>query len=66
MRLVIAKEAAVTHDGPAAEQLQVMKRESTGKGATLGDVLKEKLANMSAPAEEGSSDEGAADGDSSE
>jgi small subunit ribosomal protein S1 len=31
---------------PAAEQLQVMKRESTGKGATLGDLFKDKLAGM--------------------
>jgi len=30
----------------AAEQLQVMKRESTGKGATLGDLFKDKLAGM--------------------
>jgi hypothetical protein len=29
----------------AAEQLQVLKRES-GKGATLGDLLKEKLAGI--------------------
>jgi small subunit ribosomal protein S1 len=31
---------------PAAEQLQVMKRESTGKGATLGDLFKAKLAGL--------------------
>ncbi len=30
---------------PQAEQLQVMKRESSGKTATLGDVLKEKLGD---------------------
>ncbi|HET9958240.1 MAG TPA: 30S ribosomal protein S1 [Polyangiaceae bacterium] len=29
-----------------AEQLMVMRRESQGKGATLGDVLKEKLESM--------------------
>jgi small subunit ribosomal protein S1 len=29
-----------------SEQLQVMKRESSGKGATLGDVLKQKLESM--------------------
>ncbi|MCH2109383.1 MAG: 30S ribosomal protein S1 [Polyangiaceae bacterium] len=34
-------------ESPAAEQLQVMKRESTGKGATLGDLFKEKLAGLS-------------------
>jgi small subunit ribosomal protein S1 len=28
---------------PAAEQLEVMKRESSGKGATLGDLFKDKL-----------------------
>jgi len=33
-------------ESQAAEQLQVLKRESSGKGATLGDLLKEKLANM--------------------
>lgn len=33
-------------ESPAAEQLQVMKRESTGKGATLGDLFKDKLAGM--------------------
>ncbi len=30
---------------PQAEQLQVMKRETSGKTATLGDVLKEKLGD---------------------
>ncbi len=30
---------------PAAEQLQVLKRESSGKGATLGDLIKEKLGD---------------------
>lgn len=30
----------------AAEQLQVMKRETTGQGATLGDLFKDKLASM--------------------
>ncbi len=34
-------------ESQAAEQLQVLKRESSGKGATLGDLLKDKLANMS-------------------
>jgi small subunit ribosomal protein S1 len=29
-----------------AEQLTIMRRESQGKGATLGDVLKEKLESM--------------------
>jgi small subunit ribosomal protein S1 len=41
-------------ESPAAEQLQVMKRESTGKGATLGDLFKDKLANMGV-SEEGDS-----------
>jgi hypothetical protein len=31
---------------PQAEQLAVMQRESAGKGATLGDVLKDKLQNL--------------------
>ncbi|MES1176463.1 MAG: 30S ribosomal protein S1 [Myxococcales bacterium] len=31
-----------------AEHIQVLKRESTGKGATLGDVFKDKLAGMKA------------------
>ncbi|HMR04415.1 MAG TPA: S1 RNA-binding domain-containing protein, partial [Polyangiaceae bacterium] len=30
---------------PAAEQLQVLAREKHGKGATLGDLLKEKLGD---------------------
>ncbi|MEZ4227071.1 MAG: 30S ribosomal protein S1 [Polyangiaceae bacterium] len=30
---------------PAAEQLQVLAREKAGKGATLGDLLKEKLGD---------------------
>ncbi len=33
-------------DSPAAEQIQVLKRESSGKGATLGDLFKEKLSGM--------------------
>ncbi|HET7544002.1 MAG TPA: 30S ribosomal protein S1 [Polyangiaceae bacterium] len=33
-----------------AEHIQVLKRESTGKGATLGDVFKDKLANLKAGA----------------
>jgi small subunit ribosomal protein S1 len=37
-------------ESPQAEQLQVMKRESTGKGATLGDLFKDKLAGMAAAA----------------
>jgi small subunit ribosomal protein S1 len=31
---------------PAAEQLQVIKRETSGKGATLGDLFKGKLAGL--------------------
>jgi small subunit ribosomal protein S1 len=37
-----------------AEQLQVMKRESAGKGATLGDLFKDKLAGLAASGEAGS------------
>jgi small subunit ribosomal protein S1 len=33
-------------ESPAAEQLQVMKRETTGQGATLGDLFKDRLAGM--------------------
>jgi len=33
-------------ESAAAEQLQVMKRESSGKGATLGDLFKDKLQNL--------------------
>jgi len=33
-----------------AEHIQVLKRESTGKGATLGDVFKDKLAGLKAGA----------------
>jgi small subunit ribosomal protein S1 len=33
-------------ESPEAEQLTVLRRESQGKGATLGDVLKEKLESM--------------------
>ena len=29
-----------------AEHVQVLKRENSGKGATLGDLLKEKLGNI--------------------
>ncbi len=36
---------------PQAEQLQVMKRESAGKGATLGDLFKDKLAGLAASGE---------------
>jgi small subunit ribosomal protein S1 len=38
-------------ESPQAEQLEVMRRESAGKGATLGDVLKDKLKNLTASAE---------------
>ncbi|HSC88538.1 MAG TPA: 30S ribosomal protein S1 [Polyangiaceae bacterium] len=38
----------------AAEQIQVLKRESSGKGATLGDLLKDKLAGLQAAAENNS------------
>jgi small subunit ribosomal protein S1 len=33
-------------ESPEAEQVSALKRETTGKGATLGDVFKEKLASM--------------------
>jgi hypothetical protein len=33
-------------ESPEADQVQALKREQTGKGATLGDVLKEKLESM--------------------
>jgi hypothetical protein len=33
-------------ESPQAEQLSVLKRETSGKGATLGDVFKEKLEIM--------------------
>ena len=33
-------------ESPEAEQVQALKRERTGKGATLGDVLKEKLESI--------------------
>ena len=33
-------------DSPEADQFQALKRETHGKGATLGDVLKEKLESM--------------------
>jgi small subunit ribosomal protein S1 len=50
---------------PQAEQLQVLKRETSGKTATLGDVLKEKLGDklqsMAAPAAEAAEAEPAAD-----
>jgi len=35
-----------------AEHIQVLKRESTGKGATLGDVFKDKLAGLKRSASE--------------
>ena len=38
-------------ESPAAEQLQVMKRETTGQGATLGDLFKDKLGAMSSKSE---------------
>jgi predicted RNA-binding protein with RPS1 domain len=34
-----------------AEQLEVMRREQAGKGATLGDVFKDKLKNLAAASE---------------
>jgi small subunit ribosomal protein S1 len=40
-------------ESPAAEQLQVMKRETTGQGATLGDLFKDKLAGMTSEDTEG-------------
>jgi len=33
-------------ESPEAEQVQALKRECSGKGATLGDVLKEKLESI--------------------
>jgi small subunit ribosomal protein S1 len=33
-------------ESPEAEQVQALKRERSGKGATLGDVLKEKLESI--------------------
>jgi small subunit ribosomal protein S1 len=33
-------------ESPEADQVSALKREQTGKGATLGDVLKEKLESM--------------------
>jgi small subunit ribosomal protein S1 len=36
-------------ESAAAEMVQVMKRESSGKGATLGDLFKDKLAGLSVP-----------------
>jgi small subunit ribosomal protein S1 len=33
-------------ESPEADQVQALKREQTGKGATLGDVLKEKLESI--------------------
>jgi small subunit ribosomal protein S1 len=33
-------------ESPEADQFSAMKRETTGKGATLGDVFKEKLESM--------------------
>src|SRR5688500_13255215 len=35
-------------ESPEAEQLAVLKRESAGKGATLGDLLKDKLGSLRA------------------
>jgi small subunit ribosomal protein S1 len=49
-------------ESPAAEQLEVMKRESAGKGATLGDLLKEKLGGkLQSIAGAGAKDEAAKD-----
>ena len=42
-----------------AEQLQVMKRESAGKGATLGDLFKDKLAGLAASGEAASGESAA-------
>jgi small subunit ribosomal protein S1 len=44
---------SMLHPGqsPQAEQLQVMKREASGKGATLGDLFKDKLAGLAGAAE---------------
>ncbi|HEU5074606.1 MAG TPA: 30S ribosomal protein S1 [Polyangiaceae bacterium] len=42
---------------PQAEQLQVMKRESAGKGATLGDLFKDKLAGLAASGDNGADDD---------
>jgi small subunit ribosomal protein S1 len=39
-------------ESPKAETLDVMRREQAGKGATLGDVLKDKLQNLATAAEE--------------
>jgi ribosomal protein S1 len=33
-------------ESPEAEQVQALKRERSGKGATLGDVLKDKLESI--------------------
>jgi small subunit ribosomal protein S1 len=43
-RLTLTMRAPGTSD--KAEHVQVLKRESQGKGATLGDLLKEKLGNI--------------------
>ncbi len=52
-------------ESAAAEQLQVMKRESSGKGATLGDLFKDKFAGLgvseSTSEEKSSDDEGSDD-----
>jgi hypothetical protein len=42
---------------PQAEQFQVMKRESSGKGATLGDLFKDKLAGLASAGEAASASE---------
>ncbi len=46
---------------PQAEQLQVMKRESAGKGATLGDLFKDKLAGLAASGAEPAAETGSAE-----
>jgi len=48
-----------------AEQIQVLKREQTGKGATLGDLLKDKLGAIktSPPSVPPPAPEPAADGE---
>jgi small subunit ribosomal protein S1 len=40
-----------------AEQLQVLRRETSGKGATLGDLFKDKLAGMAAAQESGNTED---------
>ncbi len=44
-------------ESPAAEMVQVMRRESAGKGATLGDLLKDKLAGLTIPPDKNSNND---------